>query len=92
MFLHKRLLRSNDKGKNLKKKTEKYIENQRPTALAPVGVPFILNYIMIFLHYGIAPIETRRMQTRGYLDNLRAFKRVPTHAVFFQETFFIKML
>ena len=57
-----------------KKKTEKYIENQGPTALAPVGVPFILNYIMIFLHYGIAAIETRRMQTRGYLDNLRAFK------------------
>ena len=74
MFLHKGLLRNNETGKKLKKKTEKYIENQRPTAQAPVGVPFISNYIMIFLHYGIAPIVTRRMQTRGYLDNLRAFK------------------
>ena len=52
MFLHKGLLRNNDKEKNRKKSS---------------GVLIILNYIMILLHHGIAPIKTRRTQTRGFL-------------------------
>ena len=58
----------------IEKKKLKNTLKTKDHCAGPSGVPFILNYIMIFLNYGIAPIETRRMQTRRYLDNLRAFK------------------
>ena len=58
----------------IEKKKLKNTLKTKDHCAGPSGVPFVLNYIMIFLNYGIAPIEIRRMQTRWYLDNLRAFK------------------